>query len=68
MEVWEMGHIRYGYLLMIHMTLNSELELLYALDCGQYIKFVDQAIESALNGAHWVRITSYGPNNLKFRT
>jgi hypothetical protein len=29
---------------------------------------VDQAIESALNGAHWVRITSYGPNNLKFRT
>jgi hypothetical protein len=30
------------------------------------IKFEDQIIGSAWNGAHWVRITSYDPYDLKF--
>jgi hypothetical protein len=51
---------------IVDMTCNLRFRHLRALDCGQYIKFVDQVTGSARNGAHWVRMTSDDPNNLKF--
>jgi hypothetical protein len=51
---------------MVQLTWNLGLGHLEALDCGQYMKFMDQVTGSALSGAHWVRMTSYGLNDLKF--
>jgi hypothetical protein len=65
-EVMEMGHIGYGWLLMDQMTWNSRFDHLGALNCRQYMIFVDQVTMSVWNGAHWVRMTAYRPNDLEF--
>jgi hypothetical protein len=61
-----MGHIKYGLLFMVYMTLNLEKKYPGTVECGQYMKFVDQVTGCARNGTHWVRMTSYGTNDLKF--